>query len=169
MPLVRYDFEESVGYWVVLTARAFRKALDEELAPHGITLAQWQVVGWLATEGELSQADLAARMEVEPPTLKGILDRRGIVHSFSGHSSMFGLFFAPKPPHDYRAWKRSDYTFYDKMAYHLHDMGIICEPDSREPWFMCEAHDQSCLDDTLRAVEAAVDLTLEQVKGEASA
>jgi hypothetical protein len=34
---------------------------------------------------------------------------------------------------------------------------------------MCEAHDQSCLDDTLRAVEAAVDLTLEQVKGEASA
>ncbi len=82
---------------------------------------------------------------------------------------MFGLFFAPKPPIDYRAWKRSDYTFYDKMAYHLHDMGIICEPDSREPWFMCEAHDQSCLDDTLRAVEAAVDLTLEQVKGEATA
>lgn len=101
--------------------------------------------------------------------IKSILDRRGIVHSFSGHSSMFGLFFAPKPPHDYRAWKRSDYTFYDKMAYHLHDMGIICEPDSREPLFMCEAHDQSCLDDTLRAVEAAVDLTLEQVKGEASA
>jgi MarR family transcriptional regulator for hemolysin len=75
VPLVRYDFEESVGYWVVLTARAFRKALNEQLAPHGITLAQWQVVGWLATEGELSQADLAARMEVEPPTLTGILER----------------------------------------------------------------------------------------------
>lgn len=114
-------------------------------------------------------ATLAAYGEKLKTGIKGILDRRGIVHSFSGHSSMFGLFFAPKPPHDYRAWKRSDYTFYDKMAYHLHDMGIICEPDSREPWFMCEAHDQSCLDDTLRAVEAAVDLTLEQVKGEASA
>jgi glutamate-1-semialdehyde 2,1-aminomutase len=114
-------------------------------------------------------ATLAAYGEKLKAGIKSILDRRGIVHSFSGHSSMFGLFFAPKPPHDYRAWKRSDYTFYDKMAYHLHDMGIICEPDSREPWFMCEAHDQSCLDDTLRAVEAAVDLTLEQVKGEASA
>jgi glutamate-1-semialdehyde 2,1-aminomutase len=114
-------------------------------------------------------ASLAAYGEKLKAGVKSILDRRGIVHSFSGHSSMFGLFFAPKPPHDYRAWKRSDYTFYDKMAYHLHDMGIICEPDSREPWFMCEAHDQSCLDDTLRAVEAAVDLTLEQVKGEASA
>ena len=79
---------------------------------------------------------------------------------------MFGIFFAPEPPDNYRAWKLSDYSFYDKMAYHLHDLGIICEPDSREPWFMCEAHDQSCLDDTLKAVAAAVDITLEQVDEE---
>ncbi len=98
--------------------------------------------------------------------IKSILDRRGIVHSFSGHSSMFGVFFAAKPPVDYRAWKKSDYSFYDKMARHLQDQGIICEPDSREPLFMCEAHDQSCLTDTLRAFEIAVDLTLEQAETE---
>jgi glutamate-1-semialdehyde 2,1-aminomutase len=46
------------------------------------------------------------------------------------------------------------------MARHLHDHGIVCEPDSREPWFMCEAHDASCLADTLKAFEASVDLTL---------
>ena len=109
-------------------------------------------------------ANLAAYGEKLKAGIKGILDRRGIVHSFSGHSSMFGLFFAPKPPDNYRDWKRSDYSFYDKMAYHLHDLGIICEPDSREPWFICEAHDQSCYDDTLRAVETAVDLTIEQVE-----
>ncbi len=95
--------------------------------------------------------------------IRKILDARGIVHSFAGHSSMFGLFFAATPPSDYRDWKRSDYTFYDTMARHLHELGIICEPDSREPWFMCEAHDQTCLDDTLKAVETAVDLTLEQL------
>ncbi|MDP9137978.1 MAG: aminotransferase class III-fold pyridoxal phosphate-dependent enzyme, partial [Pseudomonadota bacterium] len=95
--------------------------------------------------------------------IAGILDARGIVHSFSGHASMFGLFFAATPPGDYRDWKRSDYTFYDAMARHLHDLGIICEPDSREPWFMCEAHDQGCLDDTLQAVATAVDRTLEQL------
>ncbi len=114
-------------------------------------------------------ATLAAYGEKLKAGIKGILDRRGIVHSFSGHSSMFGLFFAPRPPDNYRDWKRSDYTFYDKMAYHLHDLGIICEPDSREPLFMCEAHDQSCLEDTLHAFEAAIDLTLEQVKCEATA
>ena len=49
------------------------------------------------------------------------------------------------------------------MAYHLHDLMIIVEPDSREPWFMCEAHglDPICLSDTLKAVETAVDLVLE--------
>lgn len=96
--------------------------------------------------------------------LSDILNRRGIVHSFTGHSSMFGLFFAPQAPDNYRDWKLSDYTFYDTMAYHLHDLGIICEPDSREPWFVCEAHDASCLADTLKAVETAVDATLEQVE-----
>lgn len=75
---------------------------------------------------------------------------------------MFGLFFAPEPPDNYRDWKLSDYSFYDRMAYHLHDLGIICEPDSREPWFMCEAHDRSCLDDTLQAVRTAVDRTLDE-------
>ena len=96
--------------------------------------------------------------------LSGILNRRGIVHSFTGHPSMFGLFFAPSAPDNYRDWKLSDYSFYDMMAYHLHDLGIICEPDSREPWFICEAHDAACLADTLKAVETAVDATLEQVE-----
>jgi glutamate-1-semialdehyde 2,1-aminomutase len=92
-----------------------------------------------------------------------ILDARRIAHSYTGHPSMFGLFFAEVPPDNYRAWKTSDYSFYDRMAYFLHDLGIIVEPDSREPWFMCEAHglDETCLTDTLKAVETAVDLVLE--------
>ena len=106
-------------------------------------------------------ATLAAYGEKLKSGIRQILADRNIVHSFSGHASMFGLFFAAEPPRDYRAWKKSDYSFYDRMAFHLHDQGIICEPDSREPWFMCEAHDQSCLEDTLRAVEVSVDLTLE--------
>lgn len=95
--------------------------------------------------------------------LTRIFAARGIAHSYTGHASMFGIFFADQPPDNYRDWKTSDYRFYDRMAYHLHDLGVICEPDSREPWFMCEAHglDATCLADTLKAVETAVDLTLE--------
>jgi glutamate-1-semialdehyde 2,1-aminomutase len=89
-----------------------------------------------------------------------ILSARGIAHSFVGHPSMSGLYFAKDPPRNYRAWKNSDYSFYDAMAKVLHDEGVLCEPDSREPWFISAAHDDSCLADTLRGFEIAVDATL---------
>jgi glutamate-1-semialdehyde 2,1-aminomutase len=89
-----------------------------------------------------------------------ILGARGIAHSFVGHPSMSGLYFAKDPPRNYRAWKSSDYSFYDAMAKVLHDEGVLCEPDSREPWFVSAAHDDSCLADTLRGFEIAVDTTL---------
>ena len=89
-----------------------------------------------------------------------VLAARGIPHSFVGHPSMFGLYFAADPPRNYRAWKSSDYAFYDAMAQLLHDEGVLCEPDSREPWFISAAHDDSCLADTLRGFQVAVDLTL---------
>jgi MarR family transcriptional regulator for hemolysin len=73
--MLHYDFEQSVGYWVVMTAQALQRTLNDELARHGITFRQWQVLAWLALEGELSQTDLAERMSIEPPTLVGILDR----------------------------------------------------------------------------------------------
>jgi len=94
-----------------------------------------------------------------------ILKARGIAHSFVGHPSMSGLYFAHDPPRTYRDWKRSDYTFYDAVAKVLHDECILCEPDSREPWFMSAAHDDSCLKDTLTAFEKAVDRTLEAQPG----
>jgi glutamate-1-semialdehyde 2,1-aminomutase len=92
--------------------------------------------------------------------MRSVLEARGIAHSFVGHPSMSGLYFAHEPPRNYRDWKRSDYSFYDAMARVLHDERILCEPDSREPWFVSAAHDDSCMVDTLQAFEIAVDATL---------
>ncbi len=72
---MRYDFEESIGFWLTLATQAFHRALGEEVAPHGVTHRQSQVLAWLALDGELSQSELANKMMVEPPTLVGILDR----------------------------------------------------------------------------------------------
>jgi glutamate-1-semialdehyde 2,1-aminomutase len=91
------------------------------------------------------------------------LSARGIPHSFVGHPSMSGLYFAHDPPRTYRDWKSSDYAFYDTTARVLHDEGVLCEPDSREPWFVSAAHDDSCLKDTLVAFEVAIDTTLRSV------
>ena len=73
--MLEYDFDESIGYWICMTARAFERAMNERLAPQGITYRQCQVLAWLALEGKMSPSDLAERMNIEPPTLVGILDR----------------------------------------------------------------------------------------------
>jgi glutamate-1-semialdehyde 2,1-aminomutase len=95
--------------------------------------------------------------------LSEILSARDIPHSFAGHPAMLGLFFAEEAPTDYRGWVDSDYEFYDALAPVLHDHGVLVEPDSREPWFMCEAHDKNCLDETLRAFERSVDITIKRM------
>jgi glutamate-1-semialdehyde 2,1-aminomutase len=97
--------------------------------------------------------------------MSAILKSRGIAHSFVGHPSMSGLYFAHDPPRNYRDWKGSDYTFYDAAARVLHDERVLCEPDSREPWFICAAHDDACLKQTLAAFELAVDKTLGSLGG----
>lgn len=95
--------------------------------------------------------------------LRRILSARGIAHCFVGHPSMTGLFFSEKPPRDYRDWVNTDYEFYDTLAPELHELGVLVEPDSREPWFVCEAHDMECLEETLDKFERAVDITLKKL------
>ena len=98
-----------------------------------------------------------------------ILSARGIEHSFVGHPSMMGLFFSEDAPSDYRDWVNTNYDFYDALAPELHELGILVEPDSREPWFMCEAHDMECLAETLDKFEQAVDITMKKIPAEKSA
>jgi MarR family transcriptional regulator for hemolysin len=73
--MLDYDFEESVGYWVTMTSHAIRRAIDLELAKENITFRQFEVLAWIALEGEQSQVELAERLGIEAPTLAGILSR----------------------------------------------------------------------------------------------
>jgi glutamate-1-semialdehyde 2,1-aminomutase len=95
--------------------------------------------------------------------LSRILSERDVAHSFTGHPALMGLFFADEAPTDYRAWIDSDYQFYNALAPELHEQGILIEPDSREPWFMCEAHNVECLEETLDKFERAVDITIDKL------
>jgi glutamate-1-semialdehyde 2,1-aminomutase len=115
----------------------------------------------------LDETDALAKIEAYGKRMQAgigeILKARGIPHCFVGHPSMAGLFYAEQPPTNYRDWRTSDYTLYDAMAPHLHDLGILCEPDSREPWFISAAHDNACLKETVEKFEIALDTTLKQL------
>ena len=73
--MLEYDFEKSVGWWVIDTANAFERECATALRPHGITLRQCQVLAALAMLGPASQAELAAQVGIEAPTLTGVLNR----------------------------------------------------------------------------------------------
>jgi len=95
--------------------------------------------------------------------LSSILRGRGIAHSFTGHPALMGLFYSETAPSNYREWRHSNYDFYDALAPELHELGILIEPDSREPWFLCESHNVECLPETLDKFEQAVDITLQKM------
>lgn len=73
--MLSHDLHQSVGFWLIMTARAYERALNDAIAPQGITYRQSQVLGWLAVDGPLPQTQLACRMRVEPPSLVDLLDR----------------------------------------------------------------------------------------------
>ena len=72
--------------------------------------------------------------------IREVLNPTGLPYSFTGHPTMFGIFFAEKVPTEYRDWANSDHELYDAIAVAMHARGAMPEPDSREPWFISEAH-----------------------------
>ena len=74
---------------------------------------------------------------------------------------MFGIMFTEVVPSEYRDWARSDHALYDAVAIGMHARGAMPEPDSREPWFICAAHDDADETRVLEAFGDALDAALD--------
>ena len=91
--------------------------------------------------------------------LREVLNPTGLPYQLTGHPSMFGIMFTDKVATEYRDWATTDHELYDAIAMDMHARGAMPEPDSREPWFVCEAHAQgdtvdrvvTIFEDSLRA------------------
>jgi glutamate-1-semialdehyde 2,1-aminomutase len=83
---------------------------------------------------------------------------------------MFGVMFAERLPDDYRGWASTDHVLYDDVAVRMFARGAMPEPDSREPWFLCEAHGEGNLvDRVVTAFEGALGDALAARAGQAAA
>ena len=69
-----------------------------------------------------------------------VFTHAGIEHRFAGPASMLGIHFTPTVPETYRDWRKTNSSLYQAFCWQLIDRGLMLEPDSREPWFFCEAH-----------------------------
>ena len=72
--------------------------------------------------------------------LSRVFNKFKIEHCFAGPDSMFGVHLGNTVPQNYRDWKQTNSELYTNFALNLIENGVMLEPDSREPWFICEAH-----------------------------
>jgi glutamate-1-semialdehyde 2,1-aminomutase len=94
--------------------------------------------------------------------LREILNPAGLPYVFTGHPSMFGIMFTDTEPSEYRDWATTDHELYDAIAIGMALRGAMPEPDSREPWFICEAHAEGdIVDQVLTAFEGSLHAALE--------
>jgi glutamate-1-semialdehyde 2,1-aminomutase len=102
--------------------------------------------------------------------LREVLNPTGLPYHFTGHPSMFGIMFTDKVATEYRDWAETDHELYDAIAIAMQRRGVMPEPDSREPWFVCEAHAQGdIVDRVVTAFEGALEEALAaRAQGKAS-
>ena len=70
-----FAIEDSVGYLINRTARAFAGRLAAELRPFDVGIGQWAVLLHLWSVDGMSQAELARRAAIEQPTMVRTIDR----------------------------------------------------------------------------------------------
>ena len=71
----RFMIEDSLGYLINRTARAFANRLAAELRPFDIGIGQWAVLVHLWGTDGMTQAQLARRVAIEQPTMVRTIDR----------------------------------------------------------------------------------------------
>ena len=100
--------------------------------------------------------------------LRRLLDAKGVPYHITGHPSMFGVMFTDEVASEYRDWANTDHQLYDAIAIAMQARGAMPEPDSREPWFLCEAHSKDdTVDRVLSIFSHSLDAALEaRARGE---
>jgi glutamate-1-semialdehyde 2,1-aminomutase len=100
--------------------------------------------------------------------LRQALDPTGLAYVLTGHPAMFGVMFTDRTPTEYRDWATTDHELYDAIAIEMQSRGAMPEPDSREPWFICEAHAKGdIVDRVVTAFEGSLKAALDaRARGE---
>ncbi len=88
--------------------------------------------------------------------LKNILAETGRSFCISGYPAMFSFAFGKEKIPDQRVWDETDKDYYLRLIDAAIERGIMPDHDPREPWFLCYAHSDTDIDETLNAFQEAV-------------
>ncbi len=69
------EIQQSLGYLLNTSARLVKRKLDMQLKSYGITTAQWAVLKLLSSEDNLSQAEIAYKINADRATCGAVIDK----------------------------------------------------------------------------------------------
>lgn len=92
-----------------------------------------------------------------------ILRDEGIPHAINGYPAMFSYALGVEKVTDQRSWNMSDKDHYIAIVDALIHQGVMPDHDPREPWFLCYAHGEKEIDDTLTIFRDTIKLTKHRI------
>ena len=122
---------------------------------NGVSMAAANAVLDILAESPVL-ANLARRGQRLKSGLSEILSEADLPHQMTGHPNIQGFLITNQAINDLRGLVHHNSEVYDAIMHHLHQNGVWPEPDAREPWFLCEAHNEKLIDETLNRFQDAV-------------
>jgi glutamate-1-semialdehyde 2,1-aminomutase len=88
--------------------------------------------------------------------LDKVLTDAELPHQMSGHPNLQGFLLTEKEVKEVRDLIHHDDDMYETICTNMYNRGVWMEDDAREPWFICNAHTDEIIDETLNKFEDAV-------------
>jgi len=93
--------------------------------------------------------DIAAQGQRLMDGLKDIFEENGIQIVMNGYPAMFSFQLGVGQVVSQRDYSKSDQHLYEKLVVEAIKRGVMPDLDAREPWFLCAAHTDADIDQTL--------------------
>ncbi len=88
--------------------------------------------------------------------VRAIFAQAGIPAVVQGYPAMFTFAVGVEQVTCQREWSNTEKEYYLRLMDALMERGVMPDHDPREPWFLCYAHSEADVDETLNAMEEAV-------------
>jgi len=88
--------------------------------------------------------------------LKQIFNEASLPFSINGYPAMFSFAIGREKVLNQRDWDTTDKDYYLRIVGAAIERGVMPDYDPREPWFLCYAHSDADIDETLNVMRDAV-------------
>ena len=126
---------------------------------NGVSMAAANAVLDILSESPVLE-NLAERGKRLKAGLDQVLTDADVPHQMSGHPNIQGFLITEKPVKEVRDLAYSDDEVYESIMNNMYDRGVWAENDPREPWFLCAAHSDEIIDETLNKFQDSVQVAI---------